>query len=137
MNRISLFSTVALLALVGCGAKKEVPAETAAPTTPPAPTATASPFKPNENGQVTYLQAKFWDAANPQLDSIAAIYADSINNKDKALSDAAQVNYTSARESACKTSGISGGYEEYQWIAKNISNPINKPQLDSANLTSL
>lgn len=135
MNRFMLLASAVILTISSCNDKKEAQQ----PTPPPAPkpTTTASPFAPNPNGQLTPLQAKFWLAVNPTLDSIAITYSEKLTSKDTAVYNGAATEYNTARESTCKSAGLSGGYEEYLWISKNIGNPVNKPLLDSLKLQTM
>ena len=135
MNRFPILATLTVLLISSCGTKKE--ATITPPPPPPAPTTTASPFTPNDNGQLSGLQLKFWDLSNKGLDSIATIYSEQLSTKDTAAYQASVVNYLAERDKHCKSSGISGGHDEYLWISKNIHNPINQPLLDSLKLQGL
>ncbi len=137
MNRFTLIAVSAALLMSSCGAKKEQVQTEPTPAPVVEPTQTATPFTPNENGQTTLLQVKFWKLANSPLDSIAAAYAEQLSTKDTVAYKTSVEAFTTARESICKNSGISGGYEEYLWISQNIGNPINRPLLDSLNLQSM
>ncbi len=131
MKRITVLASTALILLtVGCSKKQEE-----APIVEP--TATYSPFLPASSGQVTPLQVKFWVETNTPLDSLAAINAEALSTDDTIAYRTAFVTYTENREALCVTNGLSGGYKEYQWIAQNISNAVNRPLLDSLGLQTL
>lgn len=136
MNRFILIAASTLFLIASCGQKK-VEQKEAAPTVVPEPTQTVSPFTPNPEGQLTLPQARFWLKSNASLDSLALAYADSLSVKDSSKAKPAADNYQTARESICKSNGITGGYKEYLWISKNIGNPTNKTLLDSLKLQTM
>ncbi len=131
MKRITVLATTALLLLAaGCSKEEKEVVVTE-------PTSTYSPFIPASSGQITALQANFWVATNAPLDSLAITNAEALSTEDTIAYRAAFVNYTESRDAVCKLNGLSGGYEEYQWIAQNISNAVNRPLLDSLGLQTL
>ncbi len=130
MKRFTLIlATTALFMSTSCGKKEEAPA--------PKSTTTIAPFSPASSGQVTSLQVKFWSASNAPLDSLANASSELLNSKDSIEYRSAFENYTTNRESVCKNNGLSGGYTEYQWISKNISQAINRPLHDSLKIQTL
>jgi len=130
MKRITVLTTTALLLLTsGCSKQEEVVIIE--------PTATYSPFMPASSGQVTSLQVKFWIASNTPLDSLATASAEALTTEDTIAYHSAFLSYTENRDALCKVNGLSGGYKEYQWVAQNISNAVNRPLLDSLGLQTL
>jgi hypothetical protein len=124
-----ILATTTLLIATSCGQKEEVLA--------PEPTSTITPFTPASSGQVTPLQVKFWLASNAPLDSLASKNSEALNSKDSLEYRSAFEFYISNREAVCKTNGLSGGYTEYLWVSKNISQAINRPLLDSLKIQTL
>lgn len=132
MKRIVVLTTTALVLLASSCAKEEkVPAKATEPT------ATVSPFTPAASGQLTTLQVKFWNKTNAPLDSLAKANAEALSTKDSTAYQAAYQAYIAERNSTCKKNGLSGGYDEYQWISQNIENAINRPLLDSLQFKTL
>ncbi len=131
MKRITVLTSTALLLLaIGCSKEEKEVIVTE-------PTATYSPFIPASSGQLTPLQVKFWIASNSPLDSLATVNAEALSTEDTVAYRSSFVNYTESRDALCKSNGLSGGYDEYQWIAQNISNAVNRPLLDSLGLQTL
>lgn len=124
-----ILSASLLVAAVGCAKKAPEPVQEV--------TKTVSPFTPAASGQVTPVQVKLWLKADTSLDSLNDLSAEAMSQSDSALYRAAFLKFTSDRESVCLASGLSGGYNEYMWISKNMSKAVNRPLLDSLKLKTL
>jgi hypothetical protein len=86
------------------------------------------------NPTVTAQQAARWLACNPYLDSLSSLYKDSLSSSDPAKRVLYQDHFLKTQDRICVRLGLSGGYQEYVWILKNLGNPTNKRIVDSLKL---
>ena len=93
-------------------------------------------FIPPQDSSITINQMKKWLLCNALLDSLSLIYKDSFALNDASKQLIFQENFRKAQDIICVKAGLSGGYEEYLWIIKNIGVPKNKVILDSLKLTA-
>ena len=129
MKRINITTAIIAATITGCAKKEEAPT--------PIPTHTKVPFTPSNTGNVTALQVKFWQKANVSLNNLAKESATKLSAKDSTEYSQAYREYSAEQNAIRKSSGLSGGYNEYLWISKNISKAVNRSLLDSLKLKTL
>jgi hypothetical protein len=79
---------------------------------------------------------KKWLLCNPYLDSLSVIYKDSFATTNAAKQTRYQDDFVKAQDKICVRMGLLGGYEQYLWILKACTNPVNAKVLDSMKLTA-
>ena len=121
---ILISSIVTAILFTGCSKTEEVEQSNTAPKT----------FVPTENGQLTEIQVKSWISSNTKLDSLVVAFTPLLSDTTDSLYSTNRDLFQSTQNSVCKESGLVGGKEEYLWIAKNISKPINLPLMESLGL---
>jgi hypothetical protein len=124
----------ALCALVICAltCQKKEPAAQHAPAAEPSRVEFVAPA----DSIVTIDQMKKWIECNVYLDSLSFLYKDSFSVNDPAKQMACQDRFVKAEDRICVHLGITGGYPEYLWILRNLSNPKNKRIVDSLKLAT-
>lgn len=92
------------------------------------------PFTPPYDSSITIAQMKKWLSCNPRLDSLSYTYLDSFKTEDAESRLRYQQNFINTQDVICVQQGLTGGYDEYVWILKNLGNRKNKPVLDALKL---
>lgn len=113
-----------LFLFTACNSKKE--------NSPPVHSSTIKTFAPIANDStITEEQYTTWLRCNPLLDSLSYRYADSFSAQNYERFQHFQEQFVKAQDSICRQSGLTGGYEEYQWILQRLGAKENRDRLDS------
>ena len=125
-----IIASIALIAFSSCQKKK------------PAPVVIVQPelkkitFVAPSDSIVSAEDMKKWLLCNPYLDSLSTLYKDSFTTTDAAKQARYQDDFVKAQDKICVRVGLLGGYDQYLWILKACTNPVNTKVLDSMKLTA-
>ncbi|MGM0461764.1 MAG: hypothetical protein ACQEQ4_05025 [Fibrobacterota bacterium] len=88
----------------------------------------------DEEGRLGLRQIQAWKNINPELNSLSQTYIDSLSDASQDEREEITSAYTLKRDSICTVMGLSGGYNEYMDITRDLRNPEYRHFLDSLNL---
>lgn len=130
MQRLLIICTL-IIVCIFCGCQKK---HNAPQTSSPSENKKME-FVPPADSSVTIDQIKKMNLCNFLLDSLSIFYQDSFKIKDAVLLTRYQEDFSRAQDKICLRTGLTGGYNEYLWLLKNLGNPKNAKILDSLKLT--
>ncbi|ERP32210.1 hypothetical protein [Chitinivibrio alkaliphilus] len=90
----------------------------------------------DSDGRLGVRQVQAWQRVNESLNTLAKVYADSLADPKAPQYEEQKNRYTRKRDSICTVAGLSGGYEEYQDIIRDMQRPENRALLDSLEISA-